>query len=170
LAFAPYISGTATFPKSIAPELSSAISEFLKPASVVPGPLDFNPRLIPVSSEPLILDLCGTTCEGHVGDGEVPRLRVVSAADTFGHQVQPRRITIPSNAVLLEQAWGDRHWPALLPSLAVAVLIAEDLNVGVLHLPSAVAHEFDRWAELTHLLRMSGVTAFADQDSPTALT
>ncbi len=138
LAFRPFISGAATFPHGIAPELARSISEFLSPATTFPGPLEFHPKEMPLGTGVFQVeapDTPGEAVNDRPNEG-VSRLRLSSSGQDFGHLFAPTVTTVPTNATLLSPQ-SDDALVRLMPHIAAAVLLAEDFGIGTLRLPGA---------------------------------
>lgn len=157
LAFEPFISGSVTFDKPISPELANAISNILRPRTVWPGPLELHPKAI-VSAPGVFRLECPVTAEtpSKVSTTSMlPRLRLPSSGAEFGHTFGPGIVAIPSNAHLLSLD-SRPMLRRLFPYLAVVVLVAEDIGVGFIQLPTVVQRD-ELFASTRELLRAVGI-------------
>lgn len=143
LAFRRYISGQLTLPRQVHPEMASAIENFLAPTTVFISDLNMKPQPIPSGTATFSLtsgfDATRTGPEA-LGGGRVIALEIESVSDTFASSYSRDRFTVPSNAAMLAKAERSEG-AGMLPLLAVAVLLAEDYDVGTVQLPQHVADD-----------------------------
>ena len=157
LAFGPFVSGSITFPQAISPELSHAVSAFLGPRAVWPGPLDLRPKAIPRADGTFVLGspVDALPVQDQRQDDRTTRLVLPSSGAEFGHTFGPGLVVLPTNAHLLTP---DSTSPLrrLFPFLAAVVLVAEDIGVGTIMLPAQVQRD-EIFVAAAELLRSVGI-------------
>lgn len=158
LAFAPFLSGGITFPQSVPPELAIAVSNFLAPTTVHPGPLEFHPKQIAQEGQTFRLSFDGA--EAGVQQQDIPTLHLANGAHIFGPQTSPGYVTVPTNAPFL--ARGEGPIAQFLPALAVGLLLAEDLNIGVFQVARSLKSQYPRWKKMSELLRLCGLAVVTE--------
>jgi hypothetical protein len=137
LAFRPYISGALQLPQPVSPEVADGIREILRPHEVFPEPIEYHPKAIPTGPGTFRLQDSPTAVKPGSPAGPLD-LVLVDTARVFGHHLEGNVATMPTNASLLAPGVSD-PLDRLLPSLAVAVLLAEDFGVGAIELPAEAA-------------------------------
>lgn len=137
LAFHPFISGELSFPYGIHPEVASAVGEFMQPSTVFISEIDFKVAVIPSGSNVFAINPGGQyEVDSSWIDFDSERiieLNLPSVSDSFSHSFHNDVLTVPTNAAVFFHS-GDQL-ASFAPYIAAAVLLSEDFDVGIIHLP-----------------------------------
>lgn len=129
LAFGEYCEGRLELPRSVSPEAASAIEEFLSPANVRIGNIDFEPFANSLGEGYLYLDISGILrlAEPNVlGAERISTVSVLDSGSFAGALSSMDGVALGSNANALGYLSPREH--KFFPSLAVAVLFSESLR------------------------------------------
>ena len=139
LIFGRLASGPLELPRSCSPAAASAIAEFLRPVSVSVSPVDHEPRALPVGAGLCIAaeerDQAGAP-ENAWGERRTFLLRSMRSDRYTGSLAGMSELSLATNGWLHADADGS-PLARRLPSIAVAVLYAETLQVDEIIAPDA---------------------------------
>ena len=142
LAFGYYAGGAVHFMTPVSAELADAAVAVMKPAAVAVPTVDYVPKAMTYGSNLFKLSMTDYPSSAPQWQGfGTPRefeLRMPSMSDTYASSFSQEVLQVPTNADLLtpHQASTDDK---LLPYLAQAILLAEDLDIGVVKLPPGIS-------------------------------
>lgn len=142
LAFKEYLSGELQVTEAVTPMLASALRSLCSPVDVVVHPVAYAPRLSHTGSTVLAVNPGGSNAiqpSTALDAARIVDLRIVESGRASGVLFEPleNRITVPSNAWLLGRGPTDRIG-FYLPYISIAILMAQDINAGVIQVPSSV--------------------------------
>lgn len=141
LSFGHYAGGAINLMSPVSAELADAAISVLAPAPVAIPTVDYTPRAITYGTNMFKLNVNGE----HAVDVQwhgfgCPRefeLRMVPMSEAYLSSFSHETLQVPTNAGLLipREASADEQ---ILPYVAQAVLLAEDLDVGIIKLPAGL--------------------------------
>ena len=158
LAFGYYASGALKLMSPVSAELAHAATSLLEPAAVVIPSIDYNPKAITYGSNVFKLSVADSDVQlnwNGFGSAREFELRMTPIDATYTSSFSDETFTIPTNAGLIVPqyaGWEER----LLPFVAQAVLLAEDLDVGTIVLPTGTVRS-PKLSKVAALLETCGL-------------
>lgn len=151
LAFGPYISGQVQFEEKISALTAEIIARYMNPRWVHVTPLHPSNLPIPRGSQPIVI-------QNKISPSPTDRQLVIVRNDRYeGSVIGMETSVIPSNAWLIDKLNGINQSSRFSSELAVAVLMAESLNISVIKMPSNDGLEPKRLHLLKQLLGAVGL-------------
>jgi len=140
LAFLPYMSGTINFPAAVSPEFASAVQRLLGDVPAYVSPVDTTAKQLSLGTATFHLDphFEGTGMPSDLHSGRHILVQMPLSSESFGVHYRKGLLVLPTNAELFETP-GDEPLAKFLPQLAVAVLVAQEFEVGTVELPVRTA-------------------------------
>ncbi|MCC9174260.1 hypothetical protein [Arthrobacter sp. zg-Y179] len=141
LSFGHYAGGAINLMSPVSAELADAAISMLAPASVAIPTVDYTPRAITYGTNMFKLNVDGEDTVDLQWHGfACPRefeLRMVPMSDAYLSSFSDEILQVPTNAglVIPYDAPADVR---ILPYVAQALLLAEDLDVGIIKLPAGI--------------------------------
>lgn len=141
LAFGYYASGVITVQSAVSAELADAVATLWKSADVSVSDVNYSPKAITYGQNMFKLNIDGThtISKEWAGFGH-PRefeLNMSSISDSYSSSFAEETLLVPTNASVVIPTTASAE-DRLLPYIAQAVLLAEDLDVGIIRLPPGV--------------------------------
>lgn len=165
LAFRTFISGEFSVDVPLMPQLADAISSVIDSDNLHVHPLDFKANKIEQGKTVIVINpMDRYEVDTKFQDFDTPRvtdLCLVDPGSVTGAVFMPlqNRHVIPANLEFFSTVnrlkQDDSYIEFYLPSIAIAVLIAEDLDAGIVRLPKAVNVD-DLYIATQHLLQVAG--------------
>jgi hypothetical protein len=155
LVFRDSLSGQLKVPSAVMPLLANAIANICLPTLVSVSPVTYAANIVEQGTVVLAINRGGNDCVDTRFQGfDIPRvvdLTVLDSGSVAGVQFEPlsNLVRVPSNAWLHTRG-VDTSVAYFFPYIAVAVLMAHDLDAGTIRLPPCVRRDaqYDKVAEL----------------------
>jgi len=147
----PFISGRMSPSRGCGIDISQPLRDFFLPRHVLVEGVEMAPARIPSGTRTAIL--CDGSYRSAAALGAFEHDLVIRLSEgAYTTSIGPRNVTVSSNFGLFARHDGQLH--AILPTIAAAVLFAEDLGLARLALPilELTAVEINLFARLTTLL------------------
>lgn len=153
LAFAPFCSGTITLPRSVSPEVVTAIEAYADPTWVHVTTVDVEPRDAPKGDGYAYLSTTLDTRNRLPNEWGMPRNSTISIIDASvwsGYLVSSEMLIVGSNAATLSSFFPSGS--GVLPYVGAAILYMESLRCSTLVIPDDYDVDDVTWNRLSRLL------------------
>lgn len=151
LAFAPYLSGQQIFPAKFSALTAELTQRLLEPIWVHLSPLHPANVPIPRGSREVALRLQDES------DTVRPELRLIPSTGESGVGYKPSSVVVSTNALDIDTLGSESELHPSRAALAVAVLLAEDLDVALYVLSRQTAEIFQLGEPVLELLNAVGI-------------
>lgn len=174
LAFGYYAGGVISSESPVSAELSQAVSDLWGSAAVSVFPVDYTPKALSYGKNTFLLNLHGSeaaTPEWHgFGHSREFVLSFVPMSESFSSSFYDEELRVPTNAGIIVPSEAPSEI-RILPYIAQAVLLAEDLDVGIIQLPRDMERT-EKLLKVGSLLQTCGLSLkFAPENAvPSVLT
>lgn len=167
LAFGYYAGGVISSEGPVSAELSEAVSDLWGSAAVSVFPVDYTPKALSYGKNTFLLNLPGAEAATPEWRGfEHSRefvLSFVPMSESFSSSFYDEELRVPTNAGIIIPSDASPE-VRILPYIAQAVLLAEDLDVGIIQLPSGIKRT-EKLLKVGALLQTCGLSLnFAPQN------
>lgn len=163
LLFREYLSGEFESSDALMPQLASGIQALCAPTQVTVSPVVYSPNKIEQGNIVLAINPEGRyKIDSSFSDFGIPRvidLQIVDSSTVAGSSIEPLNnvLRVPSNAWLhaaMSGSKGKETIHSYIPYICVAIMMAHDLDAGIIRLPTNVdqCQDFIRVAELLKVI------------------